>query len=220
MNFRFNALLVAAIVTAGAAHAGPKEDLLRQFGQCGQIKDDSARLSCFDLLAPRVNAVAPPPAVAAVPPAPTAPVPASPPPESVATVAPPIAPAPPPTPKEQESWFGRNVGGIFGTTPEQQTTPEKFGADQLPPPPPGPETPREIDSITAGVSDVAYNAFGQFVVFLDNGQIWRQLQGDADRAHFKKKAADNKVRISRGLLGSYNLTLNDSAKVFKVERIK
>jgi hypothetical protein len=57
-------------------------------------------------------------------------------------------------------------------------------------------------------------------VFLDNGQVWRQMQGDADRAHFRPKAKDNKVIISRGSLGSYNITINDSPKLYKVTRVK
>jgi hypothetical protein len=35
---------------------------------------------------------------------------------------------------------------------------------------------------------------------------------------FRKK--DNAVLISRGLMGSYNLQINGSNKVFKVKRIK
>ena len=77
-----------------------------------------------------------------------------------------------------------------------------------------------VDSITAGVSEFAYNPFGRFIVFLDNGQVWKQIEGDVDRAVFPKLGKDNKVTISRGFIGSYNLTINDSAKVFKVTRVK
>jgi hypothetical protein len=57
-------------------------------------------------------------------------------------------------------------------------------------------------------------------VFLANGQVWRQLQGDADRARFRTNPKDNTVTISRGAFGSYSLTLNGSDKVFKVTRVK
>jgi hypothetical protein len=76
-----------------------------------------------------------------------------------------------------------------------------------------------IDSISAGVSDYALNPFGRFVVFLDNGQIWQQAQGDTSVAHFKK-SGPNSVTISRGILGSYNLQVNGNAAVFKVTRLK
>ena len=42
---------------------------------------------------------------------------------------------------------------------------------------------------------------------------------DSERAIFHKGGGDT-VSISRGLLGSYNLQINDSNKVFKVKRVK
>jgi hypothetical protein len=72
----------------------------------------------------------------------------------------------------------------------------------------------------AGVTEYAYTPFGKFIVFLDNGQVWRQAEGDADHAIFHKIAKDNRVTISRGALGSYNLKVNDSDKIFKVDRAK
>jgi hypothetical protein len=189
MNFRFNALLAAAIFSSATAFAGPKEDVLHDFSQCAEIRDGASRLACFDSLTPRVKALVPRPAV----PSPNAPVSAAPP--------PPVAAAP--------------------AMPQQQTTPEQFGSDRLPQESQESENaPKELDHITSGVSEVAFTPFGKFIVFLDNGQIWRQLQGDSGHAHFRKKATDNKVTISRGLLGSYNLTVNDSNAVFKVTRVK
>lgn len=220
MNFRSCAVGAIAILAAGAAVAGPKEDVLNDLGQCAAMKDDAARLACYDALAPRAKAAIAPP-VAAAPPMETSP------PTNVATA--PNPPAPPseasaaPPPEEQESWFGRNIGSIFATPPEQQTTAEKFGADKLPPPPseiaPNAQ-PQELDSITENVSDVAFTPFGKFIIVLKNGQIWRQIEGDSEQAYFRKNAADNMVTISRGLLGSYNLKINDSVKLFKVTRLK
>lgn len=202
MNFRFNVLLVAAIFSCGPALAGPKEDVLHDFSLCADIGNDASRLACFDSLTQRVKALVPRPAVA---PAPN------------------VASAPPPAPsrKEQESGFGHDMGSQAATMPSQQTTPEQFGSDRLPPPPQeSANAPAELDKITAGVSDVAFTPFGKFIVFLDNGQIWRQLEGDSGHAHFRKNPKSNKVTISRGLLGSYNLTVNDSNALFKVTRVK
>ena len=112
-----------------------------------------------------------------------------------------------------------------------QTTPQQFGNESVPkPPPPPPPPPKpgepppppppvEIDSISADVTDYAIHPDGRFTVFLDNGQIWQQLSADSDMAHFKKNGA-NKVVIKRGLIGSYNLVLNDVGTSFKVKRIK
>ena len=82
------------------------------------------------------------------------------------------------------------------------------------------EEAQVLESVTAGVTDYAMTPFGKFIVFLDNGQVWRQLDGDTGVAHFMRAAKDNKVTISRGLLGSYNLKINDSTATYKVKRIR
>jgi hypothetical protein len=208
---------IAAVFFAVPAMAQDREQVLRAMGKCAELTDDKARLACYDALAPRVKEVL------ATPPAP-------------------VASNGPPTKEQQESWFGFNVENLFGSGPATQTTPEKFGSDQMPkpeappptvqaqaptpgqpappPPPPAPPQPEEVDSITAGLTDYAITPFGKFIVFLDNGQVWRQMQGDSGSAHFEKNPKDNKVTIERGFLDSYNLTINGSNKVYKVQRIK
>ena len=197
MKFRLAAFVFVFAVAGLPALAAPAtQDVLEAVGHCAQIADNSARLSCYDALAPRVkDALAAPPAAL---------------PGNRA-----------PNEEEQRSWFGFDIAGLFGAEPAQQTTPQAFGSEHLP------EThakeamaAAEVDSISAGVSDVAYTPFGRFIVFLDNGQVWRQIEGDTDRAIFKKPAKDNKVTISRGFIGSYNLTMNGSEKMYKVTRVK
>ena len=189
------AVSVAAFVLFGLsipAQAGVRDDVLRAMDQCSTIADKDKRLACFDQLSNQVKQA--------------------------------IAEGPrsgPPTAEEQKSWFGFDFGDIFGG-PSHQTTPEQFGSENLPPPPRKegePEPPAPIDSITANVTDYALNPFGKFVVFLDSGQVWKQIGGEADVANFKK-GGKNTVLISRGMLGSYNMQINDSNKVFKVKRVK
>ncbi len=81
------------------------------------------------------------------------------------------------------------------------------------------QPPPELDSITATVQDYSFNPYGKFIVVLDNGQIWQQLESDSDIAHFMK-SQKNTVTISRGFIGSYNLVVNDSSVLFKVRRLK
>jgi hypothetical protein len=188
-------------ILSGTAQAGPRDDVLAAMGKCAALADDKARLACYDGLAPRLRDAlnTPPPTLDH-----------------------------PPTQEEQQSWFGFDLGNWFdgSTPPAAQTTPEKFGADKLPPPPAGaeqssestaPAQPQEIESITATVTDYSFNPFGKFIVFLDNGQVWREI--DPDTAHFNK-GSPNTVTIERGALGSYNLHINDSNKTYKVTRIK
>ena len=194
MSLRKAALVafVCPLLWNGNTWAGPRDDVLEAMGRCASIADDRARLACYDAAAPRLkNALATPPATLNHE----------------------------PTKEEQQSWFGFNIGDLFGGGSSQPTTPEQFGKERTAQAQATRER-EEIDSITAGVTDVAYNPFGHFVVFLDNGQIWKQLQGDADRAHFPRNPKSSKVTISRGAIGSYNLSIDDSNKIFKVTRIK
>ncbi len=178
-------------VVCAPAHAASRDDVLEALGRCAAVAENTARLACYDRLAPRLK-------------------------DALAT--PPASLGRPPTKQEQESWFGFNLDDLFGGG-SNVTSPEQFGKERTPEVQATRER-EEIDSIASQVTDVSFTPFGKFIVFLANGQVWRQLQGEADRAYFRSNPKDNTVTISRGFLGSYNLKLNDSAKVFKVTRVK
>lgn len=194
MRVRIIALvvLVSPFIATANASASARDDVLEAMGRCAAVADGQARLACYDKIAPRLK-------------------------EALAT--PPTALDHEPTKAEQESWFGFDIGDLFGGGSSAPTTPEQFGKERTEEHKAVRER-EEIDSIAAGVTEVAFTPFGQFIVFLDNGQVWRQLQGESERAHFRAKAADNKVTISRGALGSYNLKVNDSVMIYKVTRVK
>ncbi|HEY7976568.1 MAG TPA: hypothetical protein VID67_00130 [Rhizomicrobium sp.] len=202
MNLRTAAVTTASLLAifSTAALAGPRDDVLAAMGKCATLTDDKARLGCYDAVAPRLRD---------------------------ALNAPPETLSHPPTKEEQESWFGFNWGSIFGTSPDKQVTPKEFGSDQLPAAaapataePGAPPPPEVVDSISAKLSDFSFTQFGKFIIFLDNGQVWRQLQGDSGTAHFDSPAASNTITIERGAVGSYNLRINDSNKIYKVTRMK
>jgi hypothetical protein len=65
----------------------------------------------------------------------------------------------------------------------------------------------------------SFNAHKNFTVTLDNGQTWRQLDGDPAVADWHKPAATYLVTITNGALGSHNLTVKSGHGMFKVERI-
>ena len=184
--------LVWPLVCGGEALASARDDVLEAMGRCAAIADGQARLACYDRIAPRLK-------------------------DALAT--PPTILDHEPTKEEQQSWFGFDIGELFGGGSSTPTTPEQFGKERTAEQQAIRER-EEIDSISAGVTDVSFTPFGQFIVFLDNGQVWRQLQGEAERAHFKSNTKENKVMISRGAIGSYNLQLNDSVKFYKVTRVK
>jgi len=180
------------VLLGGRASAASRDDVLEALGRCAAVAESNARLACYDALAPRLK-------------------------DALAT--PPASLGHEPTKQEQESWFGFDIGSLFGGGSAQPTTVEQFGKERTVAAQATRER-EEIDSISAGVTEVAFTPVGQFIVFLDNGQVWRQLQGDSDRAHFRSNPKDNKVTISRGALGSYNLAINGSDRIFKVTRVK
>lgn len=210
------AVLAFAIQAAEAA-----DDLTTELNKCAVMTDNWGRLTCYDQLAARLksspSSVVQAPAAVAAPSVAQAPVASAP----AAPVNIAQAPAAPPPAKEDGSWFG--ISQWFGgnTAPEQQKTPAQFGSEDLPAPPaaPGAAAAEPLDSITADVSDVAFGYFGRFTVFLANGQIWQQLQGDTAIAKFDKHGK-NSVTISRGALGSYNLKVDGHTGLFKVKRLK
>jgi hypothetical protein len=188
---RIALVLLGLFLLPAGASAGVRDDVLEAMGRCAAIGDNKARLACYDAAAPRLK-------------------------DALAT--PPGSLGRPPTKEEQESWFGFSIDDLFGGG-SSATTPQEFGKERTPEVQATRER-EEIESISSAVTEVSYTPFGQFIVFLANGQVWRQLQGDADRARFRTNPKDNTVTISRGAFGSYSLTLNGSDKVFKVTRVK
>ena len=189
-------IVTGGLMICGPANAGARDDVVAGLARCSTIADDKARLACYDALAPRAK-------------------------DAMAT--PPASLDHEPTKEEQESWFGFNFDNLFGGGVTEPTTPEQFGKERTA----EAQAKREeaikteaIDSITDKVTEVAFTPFGRFVVFLKNGQVWRQIEGDTDRARFLPVTTDNVVTISRGSLGSYNLQINDSNQIYKVTRVK
>jgi hypothetical protein len=86
-------------------------------------------------------------------------------------------------------------------------------------PPPRAEIPGNADHITAQMQSYTFDKLGWFTVTLDNGQVWKQVQGDTTYArNWKKPAASYQVRVSHGFLGSYNLQVHGLPGLYKVIR--
>jgi len=104
------------------------------------------------------------------------------------------------------------VGGFgFSRPPEAVTRAEDFGK---PPPPP------EITQIAAAVLELARTARGRSIFILDNGQVWRQLDGDDTDVQDPRPGKPMKIAIARGLLGNYNLTIEGRNALIRVRRLK
>ncbi len=220
---RFGILLSATIaVLSASAGAASNEALAFAIGQCSAEPDAKARLACYDGLATKLKTgipLAAAPAGTAVPS--VAQAPASPPP--VAQSQPPAVPsqvasAPPPQAQrgtwyDPTSWFGKDA-------PQRASNnPADFGGEQVRKPATEQASDAPLEEISAHVASVSFNPYGRFTVTLDNGQVWRQIQADTGVARFRRKGGDS-VTISRGMLGSYNLTLAGTVQLFKVTRVQ
>ncbi len=184
-----------ALLLPLSAAAGPREAALDALSRCAALGDDRARLACYDGVASQLKDVlsAPPPAPVASPVMPAAPVAA-------------------PTPQQEEHVFGFD-GGLFGDTqltPEERAngvTPEAVDANRL-------------DSITSDLTDYSLNQAGRFVVFLANGQVWRQISGDDNIARLPKTTDKIAVTIERGFVGSFSMHFSNQTGTYKVTRLK
>jgi hypothetical protein len=66
----------------------------------------------------------------------------------------------------------------------------------------------------------SFDRYGIFTVTLENGEVWRQISGDSSFARWNEPAQRYAVRITRGVLGSYNLQVRNSPGLFKVRPVR
>jgi len=86
-------------------------------------------------------------------------------------------------------------------------------------PPAGPASQARLKTpMTAMIADYAVAHDGHFRVTLDNGQIWEQQDSDGARAQFRSRG--NRATIAPGFWRSYDMRLNGSSAIFKVERVR
>jgi hypothetical protein len=198
MKIRLLAALLPIFLAAACAAPAAAQTLPEQLQRCFRVYGVMDRLACYDEVARGVagNAAT----SRSVPPAPALP----------ANPAAAAAPAPAPRLDQAQPGFGYN-----SNAPARQTTQEAFGSENIQrPAPAGP-----VDSITAAVTDYKFTPQGRFIVTLANGQVWQQIEGDVARPLLNHNHARS-VKISRGLLGSYNLAFSDQTGRFKVERAR
>ena len=83
---------------------------------------------------------------------------------------------------------------------------------------------REIETgegprLKAGVSGITNVPYRRLQITLDNGMIWRQIEGDVQRLRIDEDDAST-VEIWETRLGGYKLRFNDLARTIRVERIR
>ena len=121
-----------------------------------------------------------------------------------ALAAPPPQVAQPPKEKSLLEWFGFS-------RPTPVTKPEDFGK-------PAPEP--ELTQISENVLEFAKTPRGKAIFILENGQVWRQIDGDSTDVYAPPPGAKLRVTIEVGMLGSYNLLIDGRKGLIKVNRLK
>lgn len=87
--------------------------------------------------------------------------------------------------------------------------------------PPAPATAPEVDHVTATVHELSKSLRGRALFVLDNGQTWRQIDGDDARVpDLVPGDPPLTVTIAKGLFGSYNLTIHGRNGIVKVRRVE
>jgi hypothetical protein len=74
--------------------------------------------------------------------------------------------------------------------------------------------------IISQLASYSFDKYNIFTVKLANGQVWRQQSGDTSYARWKKPPGSYTAIITRGALGSINLSIQGEPRSFKVSRIR
>ena len=83
-----------------------------------------------------------------------------------------------------------------------------------------PPRPLEVGQLNATVREFSKTTRGRALFVLDNGQTWRQLEGDDAQVLEPPAGTTLKVTIARGAFGSYNLTIDGRNGMIRVRRIE
>jgi hypothetical protein len=70
------------------------------------------------------------------------------------------------------------------------------------------------------VTEFAKTPLGKAIFILDNGQIWRQLDGDSSEVNRRSSEGPMQVRIEKAVMGSYSLYIEGTKRMVKVRRLK
>ena len=64
------------------------------------------------------------------------------------------------------------------------------------------------------------DARGYFTVTLTNGQVWRQVEGDRNLAHWDRSASGYVALVETGAAGDFNLEVTGEDGLYKVTRVR
>ena len=190
----FAALL--GLMFSSSAFAQSGEEAVAGVLACQAVKGSTARSRCFEAALPALSEAFP---------------------EAVALAAE-RAKAARLAAAEQE----KNEFGLFERDREiasNEYEKEAFGSNDLPASALADEDD-EVKSVEGVAVEVGKNNRGKWFVILENGQVWRQIDGDKSTPYIPRNAERLPVVIKKGLMGSYFIKVGNAKAAFKAERIK
>jgi len=194
--------VMAALLALLAASGAAADDATRAFLKCMELRDDAARLACYDRLAGEwVELGAPALRSAPATTLPPAAVPGAPSPATPAT--PPAAASAAPVPAAPRS------AGEAATEARAPVAEEYFGMESR-------AVGETLDSISAYVVGGFRGWSGNTQFELSNGQVWEQ----AVSGRFEYGGADREVTIRRGAFGSFLLSPEGLNRNVRVRRVR
>lgn len=98
------------------------------------------------------------------------------------------------------------------------TKEQAFGAERIPDKtnPAVAAQPQEAENITAKLTSISQVTVDRYTFTLDNGQVWTQVVA---RSIANAKAGKT-VRIEKGIVGSFTMTIDGVTGIIKVRRVK
>jgi hypothetical protein len=185
------AWIQVVILSTGSFAAVPlhaAEDLRAALAACRAEQDDTKRLACYDRHADQVT-----PATTAASP------------ETASATPPEAAPAAAAAAgTAATSSAADKFGYSRGMSPDEVDQQKKS------------EKAQGLEEISATVRELSTQPRGEWIVTLDNGQVWAQKAADG---RFRLKIGDQ-VKIRSGALGAYYLSLASSDRKTRVSRVR
>ena len=77
---------------------------------------------------------------------------------------------------------------------------------------------RDVQAV-ARMASYRLDRNGLFTVTLENGEVWKQLDGDSHVARWSRPARDYVVTVAKGAFKSFNLSVKGNPVAYKVRRV-
>jgi len=197
---RLIAILAAAITAApilAPAHADERSDAAAAMLSCASVRGDKARLKCFEAALPDMRNAFPDAAEIAAAKAEEARLAAK---------------------EEEKQEFGLSPAEAKANDPFEE---KEFGAEDLPRiVKADSDDGEEVRSIESKVVEVSRTLNGKLLIILENGQVWRQIDGDSSTPYIPSKVDGLTATVKKAAFGSYSVRVSSARDAFKAKRIK